>query len=411
MNRDYDRAMAAPPPPLDRDLPDARERLAAAEAPPPLPAPPPDEEGRGVPAQSGAGRRARGVLRSIRVDAQDLRRSVENISVALETEGAKPADVAAAIRAEDDFRAKNTAQIQARFAQAESLLEAHLANNPAGGGDVTDDLTAMENAWERLVAAWPSAPADDDLDLPTVRRELATVQRYIDELVYIAARVTIPARLQESLGRLRVGGTLDFHYSFADELPEFEDRRRLLEYLARYPGSFSGVIDPETGIIRRIAPTRARRLFSYVLMVLLVAGGALLVVGLTVVGTNAGPGWLFTPARLAELLGAYFALMAGAVAHVAVDAIKQYRANKGSSRLLALEDMLLWGHVHEAGILISIVSLWAVLIGLVAVLDEVLVYTAFLAGYSWDSLIDIFLARFEKQVSSAGDRLAQQLSP
>lgn len=352
-----------------------------------------------------------GILRSIRVDAQDLRRSLENISVAVETEGAQPSDVAAAIAAEEGFRAKNAGQIQARFAEAEAQLDAYLADARTSDGDVTDDLTAMENAWERTLAAWPTAPDQpDELDMPAVRRQIAITQRYLDELVYIAARVTIPARLVESLARLRVGGTLDFHYSFADELPSAEDRLRLLEFLARYPGSFNGVIDTQTGLIRRVASTRLRRAGSYVLMLLAVLGGATLVVGLTMVGGDAASGWRFTPERLPELLGAYFALIIGALVHVGVDAIKQYRSNKDSSRLLALEDMVLWGHVHETGILVSIVSLWVVLIGLVAFLDEVPLYTAFLAGYSWDSLLDVFLARFARQFSEQSDRVTQQLT-
>ncbi len=362
--------------------------------------------------QSGTGRRLRGVLRSIRVDAQDLRRSLDHIRAALDTPGAEPVTVAGAIVAEEPFRAKNAMQIADRFAMADVLLNAHLSDPNVRGGEIGDDLTAMENSWDRTLAAWPTVPDKPAaLDLPTIRLQLTAAAGHLDELIYTAARVTIPTRLVDSLMRLRVGGSLDFHRAFADELPGREDRVRLLEYLARYPASYNGLVDVTSGNIRRVGATRLRRFGSYGLMLLAALAGVLLIYGLTLLAGPDVADWRFTAVRLPEFVGAYGALIAGAVVHVGVDAIKEYRSSRGSDRFFALEDMYLWGHVHETGIIISIASLWIILVGLVAFLDTVPLYTAFLAGYSWDSILDIFLARFSKSFDDQSAALAASIRP
>jgi hypothetical protein len=358
-----------------------------------------------------AGRRLRGVLRSIRVDAQDLRLSLTKIQDVVDS-GAAQAAIMAAMATEESFRATNTTQVDQRFQLADQLLESYLADPRTLGGDISDELTGMENEWARVVAAWPPVPATAaDVDLGRIRGGIADARGYLDALIFAAARLTIPSRLVESLARLRVGGRLDFHQAFADELPSREDRVRLLEYLARYPGSYQGLIDPESGLIFRIAGTTRRRLASYGFMALAVLGGVAIILVLTALAPANQSGWPFTPARLPEFLGAYAALIAGAIAHIAVDSIKQYRSGKGSSQLLALDDLYLWGHVHEMGIIVTIVSLWIILLGLAAFLDQVAMYAAFLAGYSADSVLDIFLARFTTTFSEGASSVLAGLAP
>ena len=362
----------------------------------------------GAPTKRATSARLRTLLRSIRVDAQDLRRSLTNILAVADGQAATPAAVAAALEAEEAFRAKNVSEIATRFSEAEALLG---VDPDTGGSELGDQLTAMQNGWERMLAAWPPVPdKPSDIEVPAVRHRIIEARGFLDELIFTAAQITIPSRLVESLSRLRVGGRLDFHQAFGDELSELGDRTRLLEYLARYPGSFPGLIDVETGTVFRIARGRGRRLGSYALMALAILGGVVLILALTAIAPPAATDWRFAPARLPELLAAYGALIAGAVAHIGVDAIKQYRADKGSMRLLAMEDLFLWGHVRELSIVISIVSLWVVMLGLAAFLDEVPIYTAFLAGYSADSVLDIFLARFTTGLSSQASTLMSGLA-
>jgi hypothetical protein len=274
----------------------------------------------------------------------------------------------------------------------------------------------MENLWQRTVSTLPGLrPASGQIDETHIRGGLERSEGLLNELIWHAALVTIPSRLEQHLRSLRVGGRLRFDEAFADELPRPEDRHRLLEYLHAHPATINGVIDVEQGIVYRSAARRRRRVGSYVgLAGLATLGGYAFVWvitrGLPPLGLPSG--WLLPANRFAELLGAYALIAAGALTHVVVDAIKQERQSTAGG-FVALEDWLTWIHVRELGMAAGILSWWIGLAALAVSLggEPVTWQTAFLAGYGIDSLLDLVLGRFAIVSRTGLEGIVRRVAP
>jgi hypothetical protein len=215
-----------------------------------------------------------------------------------------------------------------------------------------------------------------------------------------AARLTIPARLNDHLATLRPGRSIDFHATFLDELPDERLRTDLLEFLRDRPREVRGIIDAATGRVYAVSPSRLRRLGSVILTLGLVLLGFGLAIILTRVETWTGAGdWPIAPARLADLMVAYLFIVVGAAVHLLVDILKQARSAEQQT-ITAIGDLMLWAHVKEIPNAIAAVSLWVGLVGIAFTTDSVSWELAFFVGYSIDSFVDLFLARFSARASA-----------
>jgi hypothetical protein len=205
-----------------------------------------------------------------------------------------------------------------------------------------------------------------------------------------------------------VGGRLRFHEAFRDEIEDEGQRVNLLLYLREHAASFSGVVDVPSGVIYRIAPAAWRRVASWVMVVALATVGAY---GFVYFVTHGIPAIQLTfngiaglgEARFPELMSAYWGLLVGATAHIVIEAVKVGQRSDSTS-FQALEDWFLWGHVRETALIVGIVSLYAVLVGLAVVSPapaSITLIAALGAGYSADSILGLFISRFDTFAKAA----------
>lgn len=344
-----------------------------------------------------------GMLRDIRAEVQNLRKSLEDVLQLHEMEDAamRTQEVLATIRQNQQVYDYNSKQVEARLTQVRDLMD----NYPTLYDRFGDEITHIENQWERAMYEWPQAvtdatEGDQAAQASEILHRARQVLQHLDSLVYHAGLLTIPARLNQHLEQLRIGQKLDFHATFQDEVPQKEDRNKILAYLDARPIAVSnGIIDAVNGVIFHASGSHARRRLSYIMIVLTFLIGALLVFVVSELGNWFDlEGWPVQPDQTANLMVGYLFVIVGGVVHIGVDAVKQARS--GTSTFLALEDWFLWVHINEVGIIIGIISLWIGFFGLLFLNGTVEWQTAFLVGYSIDSFVDMFLQRFNTNITT-----------
>ncbi len=386
---------------------------------PPLPAassaPTADEVVPVAPGRRGrtdeASLRLYGLVRDIRVEAQHLSRLLEPARQAVKATGAQTQATALAAALRDVHRVFRTSRPE--VADRLAAVHALLADHPALYNDVGDAIAELENQWLEMEHAltWSDAP-----DVAGMVPRLATFDDRLPKLEWQAAIVTVPIRVIQHLGTKRIGGRVNFHEAFKDELESRDLRVELLRYLREHAASLDCVVDVPNGMLYRVAPGVGRRAWSWILVVgLATVGGygfvVLLTQGLPALGLPSGTVSGLRPDRLTELLGAWWGLVLGAVAHLVVDAIKQEQV-ADSGAFTALEDWFVWGHVREYALVVTVVSLGAILVGLAVLFPDpgsIAFLTALGAGYSSDSVLGLFVTRFQTAASVASDVVTEKL--
>lgn len=299
--------------------------------------------------------------------------------------------------------------ISVLFMRMRCLLDAH----PVVYDGTGDQVTRVENAWEGAAVEWTDLPSLDDAthdDAMLVTRAedilagLAKIKPLLVELRNEAAFLTVPQRALDQLRSTRVGEALDFHATFEDEVPDRDQRLRILKYLARHPDPVDGFIDVEGGVIVRFERALRKRMVSYLRIGALVLVGALF----AYFAPDAKPwiaGWPFEPKHRSALLVTYIAIFVGALVHIVVDAVKEVR-EKPKASFTAIGSWGLWVNARETSILGGIVTVMIAFVGTVftavsASKDGQLVdWTAAVGiGYGVDSIAGIYLNRFQTVVS------------
>lgn len=180
----------------------------------------------------------------------------------------------------------------------------------------------------------------------------------------------------------------------------------MLEYLAAHPRSVWGIVDTQTGLIYRSSQHAWRRALSFLLIAITTGVGAL-VFGLVLPSASWIPG--FPAIDGAPLLSAYAYALAGSAVHLGIDAIKRIRSSQNSPDL-AIDSWIIWVHVREIYVCAGIVLVAIAAFGVIATVHRTDPLTMFLAGYSWDSLQEVFIPRFVKTVSTRTSDLLTQVS-
>lgn len=349
----------------------------------------------------------RGLLRDLREKTQNLRRCLLDIQekMAIADEAKRNSSVTASLAEASRIFQFNRNRIDSLLCDVRNLCRESTVTYEW----YSDLIARIENRWERIRHEWPSAGTGQ----PQLDEKARRTASWLHEVVFVCAEYTIPSRVHQHLKNRRVGGSLDFHATFEDEVPAEEDRLKILKSLSRSPGLVSGIVDVENGVIYRASPKPWRRALSYIILLLFGSFGFLFtycLVGLGSWGGFAADEWA-PDNRLKELMIGYGFLVVGAIVHLAVDSLKQSREKKAGS-LRAIDDWILWVHVKESELLKTVLFLWAGLAGLAFCLgkDQVTWYTAFLVGYSIDSFVDLFLQRFAKAVSSKTTASQKDLS-
>jgi hypothetical protein len=352
-----------------------------------------------------------GLVRDIRAEAQNLVRMLDPVRAALQLQDptAQQAELARTLVEADRVIAANETVIDERIAAVRDLF----AKAPRLYDGAGDAVTELENQWREMrhALSWPSKFTAID-----IASRIDGAETHFREIEWQAALVTVPNRVRQHLRTKRVGGQLRFHDAFRDEITDEAQRVRLLSYLSQHAASFSGVVDVPSGVIYRVAPKPRRRVASWVAIGLLATVGGYLFVlvltrGLPEIQLTLGGISGITPERFSELMGAYWGLLIGAVTHIVVEAIKQQQRGDSSS-FLALEDWFLWVHVRETSLIVGVLGLYVVLVGLAVTLTtpgSLTFLTAFGAGYSFDSILGLFITRFDSSAKSMTETVVGRL--
>jgi len=265
------------------------------------------------------------------------------------------------------------------------------------------EITAIEHEWARVAPNWPACPESrQPLDVYTMLTQIEEVEQILCQVVIHVEKLTLPDRVNNQLKLMRIGQAIDFQAEYSDEIPTLQAQTLALNYLYDHPLLVQGIVDVEKGLIYHISPNPVRRAASII--------GNLLAVILffTLV-------WLFysfhvflANLTLERLLMAYTSVMIGSIAHYAVNAVKQFHTNQGKT-FTVVGDGLRWFHVKEVPVFLSILTLFVGFLGIVFLNLGIDLWTAFFAGYSIDSVIDLVLQRFADVSSTRLDTLKTRL--
>ena len=380
--------------------------MALPAMPSPRPSPPPSPAPglaaipiMPTPGIGGSGEaNAMGFLRDISVVAKDIQRSFLDIRsrAKASNEVQREDAVAQALQGNSRTLEANRSKIQDYLERIGQILRANPSVHYLWG----DEVTHVEESWERAKADWPEQThAGRKHRLDEILQRVDVADGLLKEIIYHCGLVTIPPRANEHLDAVRVGRYLDYNAMFKDEVPDDDNRREILRYMEAHPSSVHGMVDVDNGLIWKYDPEPRKRRRSYWLI-----GGTIgLGVAIVVLFSNVGrwlnlTDWPVSPTRTSELLAAYMFILLGGLAHILVDALKAQRV-KGF-RSPALEDLALWIHIKQESILSGLLSLWVGFLGLAFTLPTIGWQLAFFVGYGIDSFVDIFLQRFGVKASA-----------
>lgn len=364
-----------------------------------------------------------GLLRDVRAEVQNLRTTLVEVlsKEPMNDVAMRSREIITTLRVRQPIYDRNVKQIGTRIRDLRALMNS-TANLYSRYGD---DITNIENFWERVTLNWPPPPSaklvpetgdkekvviqpDEEITVANgILRCAKEAINDIDDIIYQTALLTIPERLNLQLEQIRIGQALDFNAAFKDEIPNDDSRQKVLNYLGARPVLIqNGVIDTAQGVVFHASADYGRRRLSYIFITLTIMFGALIAVGVGELGTLLNlPEWITVPGGTPNLLITYVFVIIGAVVHIGIDGIKQARSNDPKQAFLAIDDWFTWIHIHERGIIMGIVSMWIGFLGLVFLTGSADWQTAFLVGYSLDSFVDIFLQRFNTNISSKSSRV------
>jgi hypothetical protein len=276
------------------------------------------------------------------------------------------------------------------------------------GADVTeyewcsDKVITIELTWKDVGNLWPPTKMPFEQAQP----RLAEIGAVLDQIIYQCESLTLSPSINDAMDNLRTGQPLDLDFEFGPDLPKSEElKNRLFQELAQESKVIvAGVVDAGQRVIYKAASSRAVQRWSVVQL-----GVAWLVIGLIAVGIVVIAGNSLghaTAKNLGNMLANYVALSVGSGAHLLVEALKAERAQAKPS-FQAMHDWILWLHVREYQVLwgFAWLGLGYVLITIGANVTALQLYSAFFAGYSIDSLTEVFLQRFSATVKTKTEAL------
>ncbi len=309
-------------------------------------------------------------LRELREEVQDLSRFIGGVKSGLTS-----------IAAGASYIEKTVADIEQLFTRIEKEnQERH-----------DDTIRHITNLWEQMQVNPLIVAPRTDLPQQEQLHALTLLEEQIREIVFAVGLLTIPHRLNRWLEVARIGYYVPFHALFEDELPDPEDRQRVLRNIALAPKCLkAGIVCRSNGLIYRYNPSRMGRTVELILVSLLFLGVSALV-------------WLaghfqpmeqllpLEPQVRALLLPAWVAILLGILVHVAVARVKRDQESS-LPPIMAVKDWMLLFSARKGDIMFKMMQ---ALIGLFALAfllgkEQFTISGAFLVGYSLDSFIGMF---------------------
>ncbi|HEY7983606.1 MAG TPA: hypothetical protein VID73_05525 [Ktedonobacterales bacterium] len=346
-----------------------------------------------------------GYISTISAESEALQVSLHDIQRRCQVAGTgqAPQALALAVREHSTAFDEGASKLNPMLDDAWALVnrDAQLASMWSG------TISHIDAAWRSVAKLWPRDDATH-ADVDEILGRAPQLEELLHSIVFQCALVTIPAHVNQLTARFRVGHALNFNTYFEEEVPNPDDRTRVLHLLSG-ARDINGVVDAEREVIYCASASPWRRAASYLFILLTVLAG----VGILILFTNTGrwfhvERWISTPGDLAPLLKAYAFVLLGGVVHIAVDGLKKAQERKGGW-VGSAANWTLWVHVREQWIISDVLWLWLGVAGLV-LLKTTDWETAFFIGYSIDSFSDLFLKRFDLSLGRRAQSLKRALA-
>jgi hypothetical protein len=265
-----------------------------------------------------------------------------------------------------------------------------------------DDVTRISLIWADAKDLWPAA----DATFERMDQSLKDLSGKLDQIVFQCASLTFSPRVNDIMCNLRTGQPLDVEFEFGKEFPKDPElRKRLIQELAQESTVIEcGVVDVDEGVIYKAAPTRRQQMASTWRLAGMLLLGFLIPLALASAGRILD-GWPLKITDLERLIVDYVLILVGSGAHLAVEALKSAKAQTRPS-FQALNDWVLWVHVKSSQIRKGILYVWLGYILLAFGVPKLDWSSAFFAGYSIDSVTELFLERFQALAKTKASALA-----
>lgn len=262
----------------------------------------------------------------------------------------------------------------------------------------SDTVQAIKDKWYLINSIFENYTNDNKKNVDILKKCV----QYLEDEIYLCNIITVPDRVKDHLDTLKAGYALDFYEEFKDEFCSKEQETDLIKYLARHPAFIDDIIDASQGLIFKVDP-KNKRWQSYVRII----GTFLLGVGAIV-----GSLWILgqpNQGQSQNILRLYLVFVCGALFHIFIGAIKETKSSTGL-KFKSVEDWFLWANIKELSIITGILLLDFTFIGLYITIHPEDVPTLAAAGYSFDSIGDVFIGRFETILSKKGEALKDKIS-
>lgn len=324
---------------------------------------------------------------------------------------AESLDTAQSVAAQLVRRPQVEAILTSVFAKLRTL-QTSLPLTPTDADKVNEDywlaggLTELELIWQIIKNEWPPDPTKPAQAIAKMK----ACADCLDEMAFICKGRTLTPNINDILENVEVGCELDLEFVFGPELPRNRDlRKRLILGLAQERNVLkSALVDPLRGVIYRLPPDKGRwrrYLPSPVLLLFFIAVLFALPYGQQLAST-----WPFGPEQRYQLITNYMFWIVGAFAHVLIQTLRQSRASTVPAFAVA-DNWALWIDIKQRSICVGIVWISIGFLFLSCLSHGLDWKTMLFAGYSADSLTDLFVQRFELAADTAKKTLIASITP
>jgi hypothetical protein len=287
----------------------------------------------------------------------------------------------------------------------QALME--IVNNSIPRAEMTNNVHTirhLNNAWEQLQVSPLLDQPKTAFDIQQQLHYLDLLDQQIHIFIYQISVITVPNQINEWLKITGPGYFIPFHEVFADDLPNLEDRERLLKTIALTPRlTPGGFVDPESGRIYRYSTNRWRRLLSLGMLLGALGIATGIVAASCFLGANIDE-WPLKPADLPKMLVAWAAVLIGMGVHIVVGSSKRSKTQNGMPSVLMDLILIIDARFGEIvmKLLLGLIGLFGLVIistskapvpginSQIASLLQVTPLNAFLVGYSLDSILELF---------------------
>ncbi|GAC1542899.1 MAG: hypothetical protein NVS2B7_16300 [Herpetosiphon sp.] len=237
------------------------------------------------------------------------------------------------------------------------------------------------------------------------------------KLLYRIGLYTIPLQINSWLAQEYPGYVVPFHKAFEKDLPLAADRQQLLSQLMLTPKAIKGgIVDPGAGIIYRYSASWLKQGLTALAVV-----GAYVGVGAGLAAVQqdnatayfgASGGALLPGQGTTPLVLLWVMILAGVMFHVVISTAKRMQSQPDNPPIFAMGTIFPMISAKIGRILFKLVMTLVALFGLVFSLGsgsgDLTLLNALLAGYSLDSVVELFGTSMESQASAQLKTLSQQ---